>query len=217
MRWLRHRQRAQITPLLLMTMVVMVGAVALVVDAGIFFVTGRQLQSAADAAALTASWYEDSVDGTTPLCDFPNPPPPSAQCDHMATHSYPVSTIHPCYFDSDCAANAVAERNIGFIGQLCRNITFNPASTGPGNPGRVLSIANPPGNPIVATNFYVMTISCDAPYWFARIFPNIPATMTISATATANVGYLSPVGVTTDITQAVGHPGHETLASRLRL
>ena len=158
---LRHRQPAQLAPLALMAMVVLVGAVALVVDAGVFFVTQRQLQNAADAAALAAVWYP-------PVCNYPDDP------DCQKTSS------SPC--DADCMGDAVVQANMGFAGKLCGNLQISP----------------PPKNRTVTAEsltYYVITIDCDAPYWFARVFPEIPAVMHLRGSATATIGYPTLTGV----------------------
>lgn len=49
------RQRAQATGMAAVAMVAMVSLLAFVVDAGMFFVIRRELQNAADAAALAGA------------------------------------------------------------------------------------------------------------------------------------------------------------------
>ncbi|GAC1316459.1 MAG: hypothetical protein NVSMB2_09350 [Chloroflexota bacterium] len=56
-RGLKTRLRAQTLPFAAMALVAMVGALAMVVDTGMFLVIQRQLQAAADAAALAGAWY----------------------------------------------------------------------------------------------------------------------------------------------------------------
>src|ERR1700716_1171121 len=99
----RRRQPAQTFVLAALAMTSMLGAVSMVIDAGVYFVIQRQLQNAADAAALAAVWYDpacpsthvdsagqtdwlkagcqSSAQGTVPVnCDpsppLPNPPYP---------------------------------------------------------------------------------------------------------------------------------------------
>src|SRR6266851_4935095 len=55
---MRRRQPAQTFIMAALGMVSMIGALSMVVDAGVYFVLQRQLQNAADAAALAAVWYE---------------------------------------------------------------------------------------------------------------------------------------------------------------
>lgn len=68
-----RRARAQALPLAAMAMIAMVGGLAMVVDTGMFLVIQRQLQSAADAAALAAAWYPNVcpavADGCHPTGD----------------------------------------------------------------------------------------------------------------------------------------------------
>lgn len=62
----RSGQRGQIVPLLALMFVVLTGAVALVIDAGVGYNTKRNDQDVADAAALAASyWIYDATSGTS--------------------------------------------------------------------------------------------------------------------------------------------------------
>jgi len=178
----KHRQRAQITPLALYAMLVLVGALSLVVDAGVFFVTQRQLQTAVDAAALAAVWYH-------PVCDFLSSTDCQAAQPPLPT---PPAGWPTCTTPADCVADAVLQDNVGYTGALCRNLAPVPT-------GRT-DIVN-------GLSYYIMTVDCDAPYWFARVFPGIPATVHLRAFARATIGYPSPTGVSSTGT------GH--LASRL--
>ncbi len=71
---MRRRTRGQTIVVAAIAMVAVVGAVAMVIDTGMFFVIQRQLQSAADAGALAGAWYhpvcpagvEACHPGTTP-------------------------------------------------------------------------------------------------------------------------------------------------------
>src|SRR5207253_5140984 len=61
----RHaRQRGQTIVIAAVAMVAIVGGLAMVVDAGMFFVVQRQFQAAADAGALAGAWYG-------PVCTVP--------------------------------------------------------------------------------------------------------------------------------------------------
>jgi hypothetical protein len=55
---LQRRVRAQVFAITAVVMVAMVGALALVVDVGMFVVVQRQFQAAADAGALAGAWYQ---------------------------------------------------------------------------------------------------------------------------------------------------------------
>ena len=199
---LKHRQRAQITPLALYAALVLVGALSLVVDAGVFFVTQRQLQTAVDAAALAAVWY-------SPVCNYlgssdcqvvppgpapalPAPPPNWPPCD-------------PTFHFADCVANAVLQQNLGYTGALCRDLAPNPT-------GRTDIVTVTIGGQPVSMNYYIMTVDCDAPYWFARVFPGIPATAHIRAFARATIGFPTPTGVAPTYS---GPPPTPPLVSRL--
>ena len=192
---LKHRQPAQITPLALYAMLILVGALSLVVDAGVFFVTQRQLQTAVDAAALAAVWYHpvcDSLGSSQcqvvppgPAPALPTPPPGWPACD-------------PATKFADCVANAVLQENLGYTGALCRDLA--PAPTGR---------TDAPGNGLT---YYIMTVDCDAPYWFARVFPSIPATAHIRAFARATIGFTTPTGVAPTYS---GPPPTPPIVSRL--
>ena len=188
---MRHRQRAQITPLVLFAVIILIGAVALVIDAGVFFVTQRQLQTAVDAAVLEAAWYSPACDptllhGGTDGCQISaaSLPPTTWSC----TDSPPAQ----------CVANAVLQKNLGFIGQLCGG-TPNPPNVSVNAYGTT------------GLSEYTIGITCTAPYWFANIFPNMP-TMQISAKAAAAVGYANPTN--TDLAQTPTTPTSK-LMSRL--
>jgi hypothetical protein len=182
----RHRQKAQIAPFALFAALVLVGAVALVVDAGVFFVAQRQIQNAADAAALGAAWYDN-------VCKFP------AGCEPV---SNPGCTPR-C--DADVVADAFANANMGgaLAAKLCTNLTFLPDDK------RKAPYATPPNgsnSQYFGLTFYIMQIDCDVPYMFARVFPSIPASLHVSATAMATVGYRTPTGDTAG-NPSFGGPG----------
>jgi uncharacterized membrane protein len=90
----RQRQRAQAIVVAALAMVAIVGGMAIALDAGMFFVIQRQLQSAADAGALAGAWYD-------PICTLPYP-----TCQGPAGSA---STV---------AAN-MAQANGNSIAQLC--------------------------------------------------------------------------------------------------
>jgi hypothetical protein len=163
-------------------MIICVGAVALVVDAGVFFVTQRQMQTAADAAALAAANYLPVCQSVDPNCDT-RPPVPLPTLGWTPTD---CPNTH-----ADCAADAVAVANLGYAGKLCLNMRPDP---GP----RVSS-----GN---GMTFYIMTLNCDAPYWFARIFPAIPAVLHIKVHAVSTWGWRTATGDAGPPNQAVQPP-----------
>ena len=57
-RALQRRARAQVFAITAVVMVATVGALAMVVDVGMFLVVQRQFQTAADAGALAGAWYQ---------------------------------------------------------------------------------------------------------------------------------------------------------------
>ena len=170
---LKHRQQAQITPLALYAMLILIGALSLVVDAGVFFVTQRQLQTAVDAAALAAVWY-------TPVCDSLDPLH-VGDCQSVKPNLPTAPAGWSCTTPADCVANAVLQQNVGYSGALCREIAPAPS-------GRT----DAPGNGLT---YYIMTVDCEAPYWFARVFPSIPATVHLRVFARATIGYPTETGV----------------------
>lgn len=62
----RRRERGQTLAIAAVSMVALVGALAMVVDTGMFFVIQRHLQTAADAGALAGAWYD-------PICPLGSP------------------------------------------------------------------------------------------------------------------------------------------------
>jgi uncharacterized membrane protein len=93
-----RRQRGQTIVLAAVAMVAVVGGLAMVVDAGMFFVIQRQLQTAADAGALAAVWYD-------PVCPGVYTGAPPNGC---LTSRTPVAV-----------AQEVAKANADTIKQLC--------------------------------------------------------------------------------------------------
>src|SRR5579864_5041855 len=172
---IRHRQRGQILPLAMFGLIVTIGAVALVVDAGVFFVTQRQLQTAVDAAALAAAWYSPACDPGIMGTACSNTPPPLPPPTWDWTSNYPAH----------CVANAVLQDNLGFTGGLCGGTPQPPTSA-------VVAYGS------TGLSEYVVTVTCVAPYWFARIFPDMP-TMEITASAAATAGF--PNASKTDLGQ----------------
>lgn len=64
----RRRQRGQTIIMATIVMTAMLGAVAMVIDTGIFLVVQRQLQSAADAGALAGAWHDPVCPLGADLC-----------------------------------------------------------------------------------------------------------------------------------------------------
>jgi hypothetical protein len=168
-------------------MVAMLGAVSMVIDAGVYFVLQRQLQNAADAAALAAVWYKPACPPTAPWvaagCQTTISGSPAPQCN-------PFLDPFPC-----TAAVETAQANWGQASLLCQGPNL-PAGTIPVNistgAGQVLNLPN--------VQPYVVTLSCDAPHWFARVLPGVNLTMKISVSSAAALGWLGSNG------QLVGDP-----------
>jgi hypothetical protein len=188
----RSRTNGQAIVFAAIGMVALVGASAMVIDLGIFFVIQRSMQNAADSAALAAAWYY-------PVCD------PIAQGSGGCQPSGSWTSVHPIppgdscfsrpYSPSDrepCAvAKEYANRNLALVAGLC---------SGPASNAALPAVASYPGGPPYilanggAVNIYVVTIECYAPYWFGHIFPNLPLSHHIATNAAATIGWRGPNG-----------------------
>jgi hypothetical protein len=168
-----RRQRAQTIALAAVGMMALVGALSMVVDAGLFFVAERNMQSAADAAALAAVWSGTASGGSGP-CASVDPvtidPQRYGGCDLNA--------------DAVTTAQAFLDANLNIANGLC---------SGPHNqlnlqtnvyPGFRLNIPN--------VSVLVVTVQCDARHWFTGVFPDLPLTKHISVSAAATIGWPSP-------------------------
>jgi len=184
----------------MLAMVSMLGALSMVVDAGIYFVLQHQMQNAADAAALDAVWYWSACnakvnppDNSDPWnqagCQTSNADPTPAGCPPRGT---PNSA--PC-----TAATNAARANWGAALSLCQGPNL-PTGTIP------VRVEVGPGEPLnlPGVSTYVVTLSCDAPHWFARVLPGVDLTTNISASASAALGWLGPSG------SLVGDPRPDT-------
>ena len=199
---IRRRQRAQTFVIAALAMTSMLGALSMVIDAGVYFVIQRQLQNAADAAVLAAVWYDPacpsgqlnqvtaqldwlnagcqtSTSGPTPLnCDpspaVPNPPYPYDPRPCTAATQQVLA-------NQSVALSLCAGPNLP-SGTIQVNITAYPGLP----PSRSLNVPN-----VVP---YVVTLSCDAPHWFGRALPNVKLTMNISVSAAAALGWLDTNG-----------------------
>src|SRR5690349_10894955 len=89
-----QRQRAQAMAFAAIGMVSLVGAVAIVVDNGMFLVAQRQMQAAADAGALAGAWYD-------PIC-------PSGQSGCLGSPGQALTV-----------ARDVAQANAAQVAPLC--------------------------------------------------------------------------------------------------
>jgi hypothetical protein len=167
----RHKKPAQAIGLVAVMMVAMIGALSMVIDAGVYFVIERQLQNAADAAALAAVWHGPPCQIVDQFYAY--------GCQDPAAGSPDPATV---------VANVV-EANSGVALSLCAGPNL-PAGTVPVN------ISSGPGPALIvpSVNTYVVTVSCDAPHWFARIFPTVRLQTHISRSAAAAVGWRGPNG-----------------------
>jgi len=160
-------------------MVAIVGAVAFVIDTGIFFVIQRQFQTAADAGALAGAWHDPicplaygppcqpssatpllvgTVVGSPPSCKMP-PSPPGAQ-----------PNCAPCA--AGFTACDVALANAQTVSQLCIAPIQVIVAT-----GTSLALIKPKVNDIV------VIVKCDAGYSFGRILNLSSRTLWSSAAA----------------------------------
>jgi hypothetical protein len=189
---LRSRSKGQAIVFAALGMVALVGASAMVIDLGIFFVIQRSMQNAADTAALAAVWYDpvcepaaQGVGGCQPTGSWvsQHPIPPGDSC---ASRPYTPSDREPC-----AVAKAYANRNLDLVAGLCSGPYGNAApptvSSYPADPYHLIS-----GGAIV--HIYIVTIDCYAPYWFGHIFPNLPLSHHIATNAAATIGWRGPNG-----------------------
>jgi hypothetical protein len=98
-RVIRRRQPGQTIALAAVAMVAVVGGLAMVIDAGIFLVVQRQLQTAADAGALAGAWHP-------PVC--------------------PAGGTGCLPGDAELVAKSVAQVNADTVKQLCGGVIAKP-------------------------------------------------------------------------------------------
>jgi uncharacterized membrane protein len=154
----RRRDRGQTIVLAAVAMVSIVGALAIVVDQGIFYVVQRQFEAAADAGALAGSWHDPVcpaafasegclVSAATPAMVTTSP------CD-----TYDTSITAPC---APCTtgfpACDVALANANTVAQLCASPPHGTVATG-------TTLVRPH-----AANTIVVIVQCTAGYSFGRI------------------------------------------------
>jgi hypothetical protein len=157
---LGHRQQGQTLVLAAVAMVAIVGAVAIVIDQGVFFVVQRQFEAAADAGALAGAWHD-------PVCA----PALSAWGCQPSTlvpglvHSDPCDPYDPsiqqpcvpCPSTPGFLACDVAKANTNGVAQLC----VDP-------PHITVSYGTQLNRPLAA-NTIIVIVQCDAGYSFGRI------------------------------------------------
>ncbi|MBV9895016.1 MAG: hypothetical protein JO020_12670, partial [Chloroflexi bacterium] len=192
-----------------LAMTTMLGALSMVVDAGIYFVIQRQLQNAADAAALAAVWYDPACSSTHwsgAGCQPSNPNSPAPECP-------PTANLPAGYDPKPCTAAAEAMKaNWSVALSLCAGPNLPAGTPGVGvTIDTYAGLANFSGNTVPGVQPYVVTLSCKAPHWFGRVLPGVNLTMSISASAAAALGWLAPNG------QLHGDPqvSNEPLVARL--
>jgi len=182
-----RRQPAQTFVIAALAMTALLGAVSLVIDAGVYFVLQHQLQNAADAAALSAVWYYPACQ--IPNLSDPNDPWRKAGCQPSNPDPRPPQ-CNPALAPAPCtAAVTMAKANWSAALSLCQ---------GPNLPNGTIPVniaANPSqGLNLPGVSTYVVTLSCDAPHWFARVLPGVNLTMHISVSSAAALGWLGPNG-----------------------
>jgi uncharacterized membrane protein len=164
-----------------LAMVSMLGAASMVIDWGIYLVLQHQLQNAADAAALDAVWYYPACNNATTWTQ--------AGCQTSSSYPAPAQCTAPGNALPCTAAVNAAKANLGMGLSLCQGPNL-PSGSIPVNiaagPGQRLNL------PGVGT--YVVTLSCNAPHWFARVLPGVDLSATISASSAAAIGWLGPNG-----------------------
>ncbi len=185
----RHaRSHAQTFAIAAFAMTAMLGALSMVIDAGVYFVLQRQMQTAADAAALAAVWYDPACPSSQwggAGCQANNPDPEAPECAVPPNVSF---NWKPC-----TAAVEIVKANWGVAQSLCAGPNL-PTGV---NPVRITAYPGlPPSGSLVTPSVvpYVVSVSCDAPHWFARVLPGVSLTMSIQASAAAALGWLGPNG-----------------------
>src|SRR6266851_622241 len=96
----------------------MIGALSMVVDAGVYFVIQRQMQNAADAAALAAVWYGPACE----TVDLPH----SFGCQAAASHPQPSNCTVVIEYAPCTAATDQVIANWGVALSLCQGPTNLP-------------------------------------------------------------------------------------------
>jgi hypothetical protein len=174
-----HRRPAQTLAIAAVAMVCMLGMVSLVIDLGIYFVIQHELQNAADAAALDAVWY-------FPACTSDMEPygcQPSFQGPAQGCSAAPCS-----------AAVSRAQANLSIARELCQGPNASNGQV------PVTINAYPSSQLQVPTlGAYVVTLSCDAPHWFAQVLPGVKPTMHIQVAAAAVLGWAETNGNVTGL------------------
>jgi Flp pilus assembly protein TadG len=184
MRWSFHeRAPGQAIAFAAVAIAAMVGMVAFAVDAGVFWEARRELQGAADSAALA---------GITRIPGYP--PDGNFQPQHCSPDT--TTTPQPC--DADDAASKFLDRDLANATRLCIS-SSPPARTVTAG---LLNLHEDTTNAATVTGFvYTLTVTleCPVPHWFGGILDL--TTANVRASATAVVGSrkegrcLSPFGV----------------------
>lgn len=180
-----HRQRSQAILMAALSMMAVIGGLAIVIDIGMFMVIQRQLQSAADAGALAGAWYDpicpDDHTAARPVFTpagcrqappqaIPQPLNTSSPCDPFdSTIPQPCAPCQSGYPTCD-----VAMANGKSTAQLC---------------GGAIHVTVSAGTQLIVpkqVNTIVVIAECDAGYSFGRIF-NLSAKR-VTASAAAAIG-----------------------------
>jgi uncharacterized membrane protein len=144
----RHRQPGQTIALAAVSMVALVGILAFVIDAGMFFVIRRELQNAADAGALAGAMY------MSPDAPSPSVSGACARVSDGNTAGLPQPEFQT--LNAVRSACNYANINVGNASRLCTNAGFDNAYTR----------QDPSLLPYYEV---VVVVSCDAQYSFGRI------------------------------------------------
>jgi len=164
-RLLRRRERSQAVALAAVGMIAMVGALSMVVDASLFFIIQRNMQTAADAGALAGVWngsYCSVIDsvGVDPF-DY-------GGCDATG--------------DPVAVATQYATANLGIAVGLCGGPENQPHMPPP-DVHTGIALVSPP------LSVLTVSIQCEARHWFTGIFPDLPLTKHIAVSAAATIGW----------------------------
>lgn len=169
----RSRKRGQAMALGAVAMVAMVGFLAFVIDAGMFFMIRRELQNTADAAALAgAAFLEKQTNNPLPPNgDVLNVPPLTPQC----TGGLGLTSPSPEQLKAAQIACTYGFQNAVTAGKLCLGpVQMDTPTFGKWPPKNI--------SPTIVVNFH-----CEAGYSFGRIISGL-TNRQISASAEAALG-----------------------------
>jgi hypothetical protein len=167
-------------PLVAVGIVAMLGALAMVIDTGMFTIIQGQFKAAADAAALAGAYYP-------PVC-IESPAPPAIPGDPIPYNGCASDlSITAPQEQAVEVARRMAQANGNAVSGLCDD-TINVTVLRGQPPTELRQPAN--------VNWIVVTVSCEAKYTFGRIL-NL-SSKHVEATSAAALGVRDVNGDITD-------------------